>query len=535
VVPSDTSHDVAIVGFGPVGQTLAALLGRSGFDVGVYERFPSLYNRPRAVRFDHEAMRTWQDLGLVEELERDILPVQDYEWFGADGEPLLKFSIPRGPSGWPHSYVFYQPYLEAALDGLVRSFSNVDIEQGWTMTGLTQHADEVELELHRTAPVAADSTAAPGVTSESRTVCARYVIGADGANSAVRRAAGIPFEDLGFSERWISVDVRPFDMSAIPPLETSRMYCDPRRPHVNCPNGRTHRRWEWMLLDGETADDFRDPTRVWSLLSQWLSPDQAELVRYAVYEFQCGVTETMRSGRCLLAGDAAHLMPPHMGEGLCTGLRDTRNLWWKLDRVLRGAAGDGLLDTYTRERLPHSLAIVKMSEQMGRVSCELDPERAAERDAQMRAAGGIEQWPFPVYEEGLIHSHAGSPTPLAGQLSVQGTVAIGDEAGRFDDVVGRGFTLVSVAGDPDSHLTSAQIAFLDELGAHRVALGGEGPGGARDVDGELTQWLTAAGVVAVLIRPDFYVFGSAREPEAVGAVIDDLRDQLAGMRQLELH
>ena len=519
-------HDVVLVGYGPVGQTLAAHLGRSGLDVCVFERFPALYNRPRAIRMDHEAMRIWQDLGIVHDLEDDILPIEDYEWFGADGQPLLSFSIPRGPSGWAHSYVFYQPYLEAALDRLVRSQPTVTLRQGWTVTGITQLDGHVEVRSQRTSLFEGpDGT--PGVTDETHTVFARYVVGVDGANSSARDATGIAFDDLGFSERWVSVDVRPYDMSALPVLETSRMYCDPARPHVNCPNGRTHRRWEWMLLDGEDASDFRQPEQIWQLLSQWVTPAQAELVRWAVYEFHCGVVETMRRGNVFLAGDAAHLMPPHMGEGLCTGLRDARNLAWKLEHVLKGKAPDTLLETYSAERLAHSLALVRLSEQMGKISCELDPVRAAARDAEIRARGDLGSWPFPALEDGLLHRPAGGPTPLSGQLSVQGRISQHGRTGRYDDIAGPGFSLISLHGDPDVLLSSEQLAFLDGLGAQRICLAGNGQASARDADGELTGWLQAAGVAAVIVRPDFYVFGSAPSPSDVGTLVDDLRTHMA--------
>ena len=522
-------HDVVIVGYGPVGQALAGHLGHDGLDVCVFERFPALYNRPRAVRMDHEAMRMWQNLGIVEELADDLFPVDEYEWFGADGEPLLRFTIPRGPSGWAHSYTFYQPYFEATLDRFVRAHPNVEVHQGWTMTGLRQHDEFVEVELFRTATVQDASIKATTITAERRTARARYLVGADGAKSTVRKALGISFQDLGFSERWVSVDLKPYDMNALPPLTTSRMYCDPKRPHVNCPNGKTHRRWEWMLLDGESPAGFRDDHSIWKLLSDWITCDQAELVRWAVYEFHCGVAETMRAGRCFLAGDAAHLMPPHMGEGLCTGFRDVANLAWKLALELRDQVADSLLQTYTLERLPHSLALVRRSEQMGKISCELDPARAAARDNEIRAQGGLGAWPFPALEDGLLHKVSGILTPLAGQLSVQGTIALGGRSGRLDDIVGHGFTLVSLDGDPDRVLSEEQLEYLDRLRTHYVWLGGEGPRAASDVDGELTAWLRTAGAAAVLIRPDFYVFGSARTPVELPGLVDDLSRQLGAV------
>ena len=205
--------DVAIVGYGPVGQTLAALLGQAGVRVGVFERHDEPYGLPRAIRFDHEAMRIWQRVGIVDALEADILPIDRYEWLGADGEPIVTFRSPPTPSGWAYSYVFYQPLLEAALDRAVRSQPTVELHRGLTAERLEQSADHVELGLRRSRdPSAGESTA--------RT---RWVVGADGASSFVREALGITLEDLGFRERWLVLDLRPHDAGLLepPPLRAS--------------------------------------------------------------------------------------------------------------------------------------------------------------------------------------------------------------------------------------------------------------------------------------------------------------------------
>ena len=124
-------YDVAIVGYGPVGQTVAALLGGAGHRVGVFERFGSLYALPRAIHFDHEIMRVWQALGIVEEIGDDLLPIREYRWFGADGEPIMTMRAETPtPSGWEPNYLFFQPYLERALDRAAQSSASV--ERGWS-------------------------------------------------------------------------------------------------------------------------------------------------------------------------------------------------------------------------------------------------------------------------------------------------------------------------------------------------------------------------------------------------------------------
>ena len=270
-----------------------------------------------------------------------------------------------------------------------------------------------------------------------------------------------------------------------------------------------------MLLPGETPADFDDPSRVWELLDGHMRPDQGEIVRYAVYTFRSLVADTMRAGRVLLAGDAAHLMPPFMGEGMCSGIRDAANLAWKLDRVLTGRSGDALLDTYTTERAPQNLAAIAMSVEMGKVSCVLDPAAAAGRDAALRTGAVPPPPPLPRLGPG---AHLGTgDAGLAGGLAVQGSVRIGAREGRIDDVVGAGFTLVV-----DGSLPDADRATASELGVATVELGA----GATDLDGALTAWLRGSGVAAAISRPDGYVFGTVDSIDGITGLLEALSTRL---------
>ena len=176
------------------------------------------------------------------------------------------------------------------------------------------------------------------LTGERRTVHARWIVGADGANSFVREATGVTRRDLGFQERWLVVDAEPHDMNALADLPIACQWCDPARPTTHVQSGPRHRRWEFMLLPDEQAADFEDPARVWSLLEPWYTPQDGPLTRSTVYEFRSMLADQMRVGHVLLVGDAAHLTPPFLGQGLCSGLRDAANVAWKLDLVLRGVA-----------------------------------------------------------------------------------------------------------------------------------------------------------------------------------------------------
>ena len=371
----------------------------------------------------------------------------------------------------------------------------------------------------------ADGGLAP--TDETRTVRAAWVIGADGANSFVREAIGITRRDLGFRERWLVVDAEPGDMAALAHLPIACQWCDPVRPTTHVQSGPRHRRWEFMLLKDEEPSEFEDPGRVWSLLEPWYRPQDGRLTRSTVYEFRSMLADRMREGRVLLAGDAAHLTPPFLGQGLCSGLRDAANVAWKLDLVLRGLASERLLDTVDGERQPQNEAIIGLAVELGKVLCQLDPQAAAERDAMLRQAPPLPPLELAPLTDGVIRRNAGADSdPLAGTLSVQGDVARADREGRFDDVVGSGFQLIVADGDPRERLSAEHRALIATLRMSVASLDPDAPDGVRDLDGRLTSWLSEHHAHGVLVRPDFYTFASIRSSDELPALLDDLRSQL---------
>lgn len=523
VVPA---YDVLQIGFGPVGQALAALMGRRGHRVAVFERWPGAYPLPRAGHLDHEVMRILQSIGVAGAVEERAIPIADYEWFSADGTLLLHldWNAPT-PSGWRSDYLFYQPYLEDALGRAVREqHPAVEVFTGWEAVGLEQDADGVEVALREVAR--------PNGARRTRTVRARYVIGADGANSFVRRACGIDREDLGFEEDWLVVDVRPHDPELAIDMPEAGQICDPSRP-VSLFRwlGRRHCRWEFMLLPGETRAQMEREETAWRLLGRWgLSPANAQVVRRAVYTFQSLLAETWRDHRTLLVGDAAHVMPPFMGQGACSGMRDAANLAWKLDLVLRGVAGPDLLDSYTAERRPHVRAVTQMSIDLGAIVCVHDAEAAAARDAALLSGSAPPPPPFPHLDCGLLQADRDdAPLGPAGTLGVQGRVRRGGRVGLLDDLVGTGWQLLSRRREAFEALSQEQRAMLDGLGTHLVHITRAELGTrnfALDLDATYERWFTSLGVDAVLVRPDFYVFGTAATAADVPGLVEPLRARL---------
>ena len=229
-------------------------------------------------------------------------------------------------------------------------------------------------------PSSRTRTASSSATPPAATVRARYAVGCDGANSTVRDRIGVVPHDLGFFYDWLIVDVVLDEPRVFDPLNVQ--ICDPGRPTTAVSGGPGRRRWEFMRLPHETREELNDEARAWELLAPWdVHPGNARLERHAVYTFNARYVEQWRVGRVLLAGDAAHQMPPFAGQGLCAGVRDAANLAWKLDLVLDGRAPDALLDTYGQERLPSARQAIEFSMELGKVICVPDPDEAAARDA----------------------------------------------------------------------------------------------------------------------------------------------------------
>jgi 2-polyprenyl-6-methoxyphenol hydroxylase-like FAD-dependent oxidoreductase len=505
--------DVAIVGYGPVGQALAISLAQRGHGVVVVERNDALFPLPRAVGFDHETARILQSLGVADAMQRFTAVAERYEWRTADGRVLKAFSgLDRmGVSGWPEKLTFCQPELERALDRRLRSCGTaVEILQGWEVVGAEDRGEYVRLTAQPVAAASSESCA----PAARREIHARFVVGCDGAGSFIRRAIGAHYEEIGFSADWLVIDIVPRD----PADWTADLIqiCDPARPTTLVASGPGRRRLEFMLLPGETKADVNRPEVIWNLLrARGWTPDNAVLERHAVYTFGAGIANRWRVGRMLLAGDAAHLTPPFAGQGLCAGLRDVASLAWRLHEVLAGHAHDSLLDTYPAERLPHVRVFTEFSVMLGGVICVLDPAAAAGRDAYMLGPGAAAEDRYP--DPPLSHSsllRAGDPQ--AGRLSMQGRVAVNGSEGRFDDLLGVGFLLLGLDHDPAAALTPEQRVFSSRLKVRSVAIGV--PGGVDDVEGSYRGWFAALGARAVLVRPDFYVFG-AGEASALVAVL----------------
>lgn len=524
--------DVAVVGMGPVGKMTALLAARAGHRVLVCDRKGATYALPRAVAHDAEIARLWQSAGLPPDaMPEAVEPYDDlYVWVNRDDETLTEVDW-RGldPSGWNNTYFYHQPSLEARLDGRLEAMTNVSVRRPVAATITGQDEDRVDLVLEPTRSDGADEEGPAGTARPSR-VRARYVIGADGAASPTREAIGAAWTDLGFYYDWLVIDVVPGDGVEVTHL--AKQVCDPVRPTTVVPGGPGRRRWEFMLLDGDDPSEMTRPERIWELLAPFgLTAENSEVERGVVYTFQSGWATPWQDRRVFIVGDAAHQMPPFAGQGMAAGLRDALNLSWKIDAVLRGAAAPSLLETYTDERTVHVSDFIDFSMSLGRIICITDPAEAAARDEKMITAIREGQQPAPPPVPHLGPGLHRGPDAGGGVLSRQGriTTAGHGEAVRYDDVFGPGALILADAALAE-RLSAEQRAVLAGVGVRTTTFdtsapeggdgttGSDGPARFTDADGTYAAWLAEMGACAVLVRPDFYVYGTAAD----AASLEDL-------------
>jgi 3-(3-hydroxy-phenyl)propionate hydroxylase len=499
--PRPDPVDVLVVGFGPVGAVLAGLLGRRGLKVLVLERDYQVFPLPRAAHVDHTGLRTWQELDLLDRLLPAMQPNLGLDFLTAGGELLARIPGDQSSSsGLPSSMYFFQPALDSAVRAAVTALPSVTVQLGTEVTGLTSAEDHVEV-------------TAVGPDGEPREVTAKWVVACDGAASRVRDQIGFEVEDLHFEEPWLVVDLVLDGERAEP--GRAICLCDPRRPTYSIPMPARRHRFEFRLMDGDDPATMFSPGRISELVAAWFPGRPFELERTAIYTFHGLVARNWRHQRVFLAGDAAHQMPPFLGQGMCSGLRDAANLAWKLDLVLRGGAPDELLNTYAEERRAHVRSVAESAVRIGRLICTIDTNEAAERDRQMltdsRPPSQRIAFTLPALRAGsLIHENGGD-------LFVQPS----GPDGRLDDVIGSRF---AVLARTPALIGQALIGpgpadwWRDRMGAFTAAVGQLAPVHAKGV----LAWLDSHDSDVVVVRPDRYVLWA-------GPDLDDLTPKIGGL------
>jgi 3-(3-hydroxy-phenyl)propionate hydroxylase len=511
-VSPEPDCDVLICGLGPVGQLLALLLGRAGVSVRAIDQASEPFDLPRAAVVDDEVLRIFQGAGVDREILANSQVQEQVSFVTAAGRPRTLLRPVGGSQGQPPMVSIHQPSLERTLIAALAEQGSVRTEWGRRLVRFEQDG----------AGVSALIDSPDGGAEE--TVRARWLVGCDGGGSRVRQLLGIEFGGSTFRQRWLVVDVlvdRPLAKVPHP-----HFFGDWRRPIVSLPMSPGRHRWEWMLFPGEDPEPFLDPDSLRERIAPWLSGERASVERAVVYTFHARTAARWRQGRALLAGDAAHLMPPFAGQGFSSGARDAANLSWKLAAVLEGAP-EGLIDSYEQERRDHVEAMRRLAVTLGGFVQTTNRRVARLRDALLTALdrSGIARWaeekvkPLPAYGAGAF---AEDPARNVFRRGVgaqfpQPLVAVAGEEMPLDRAIGTGWRALTV--DPDA---------VGRLGAEGLPVQLIGRD-LLDLEGGIGAWLTRFGASWVVLRPDRFVFALGSGHPEIDHALAELHRQL-GLR-----
>ena len=347
-------YDVAIVGFGPTGGTLANLLALQGFSILIIEKEKSFYPLPRAVHFDDEIMRVFQTIGITDKFLKHTIINKGTKFVNSKNKVVLDWPRPRSitENGWYPSYRFHQPDLERKLRRRLKEFKKVSVMQNTKVNSLKEEKNSVKIYIENIN------------NNKISEIRAKYIIGCDGARSTIRKQIKAKFQNLGFTQKWAVVDlILKKNKKELP--DRTIQYSNSKRPATYCRNVGKRRRWEFAINNNESEKKVLSNSYIWNFLKPWLKPSEALMERKTIYTFQSAISKKWKKGRVFLAGDAAHLMPPFMGQGMCAGVRDASNLAWKIAYCLKNNHSEKLLNTYQSERYSNVIEYIKTTVKMG--------------------------------------------------------------------------------------------------------------------------------------------------------------------------
>ena len=513
-LPNETS--VLIVGAGPAGLTLANLLGSEGVATLLVERNEGCVPEPRAVALDGESLRTLQAVGLADIVTEKIKQGFVADYINGEDVQLFTTDATARPYGYCLQNSFDQPTLERQLLAGLARFSCVTVAYDTELATFEQDSGGVTVALR-----AADGS--------EHSLHASFMVGCDGGRSSVRQGLGIAMMGERLPQKWLVIDTVDSHLGEEP---ACRFYCDPRRPAMTITRPGSERRWEWMLVDNESDEEMLADERISELLADHTDPAKVQVYRKCVYSFSAVVAEQFSAGRIFLAGDAAHMTPPFAGQGLNAGIRDVRNLSWKLARVVAGTLPLQLLDTYDLERREAARAVVDMAVSLGDQIQPTDPIAAAERDAffaelnaDPAAAASFSADVVAPLSDVRLPAGWFASDGTGGRMLPQPEITQENRTVLLDDVLGTGFTVL-VRGDGELPATLLSHPLWQALAPASHHLGDQ-PGALPA--SALAGFIDSTNAGITLLRPDRFVLADIGLEQDATAVLDSLQLMLCSL------
>ena len=491
--------DIAICGYGPVGSTFAGLMGKLGHKVLVIERNIGPSPTARAINTDGEQLRTFDRLGIAEKVVENSTEVHCVHFGDANLNPIQTIEQPVGVSamGWPNQVLFYQPELEEFIRSSVESENNILIKEGTELLSIDDTAEGVYLKCKN--------------SDGDLTFFSKYLIGCDGASSFVRRELDIDLEDFEYNQEWLVCDAHLTKEVNIPKKEAMQV-CDPKRPGTYVPGRRGHLRFEFKKMPGEDTNELEKDENVWKLLKPWINENNAKLERAQVYAFHACIAETWRKGNVLIAGDAAHQMPPFMGAGMGTGIRDITNISWKLDLLLKNKAKEEILDTYQKERHSHAKWTIAQTVTIGQV---IEGFCAAAEGKEYEPKGPSYDVNFPHIPHGIY----GDPADMITGVPIpQPIISLNNKQEMLDRVISSNFAILTNESNLDLSERAKTIVELLDIKTLTID---------SNDDSEQRLKTIFEKYIAVLVRPDKYTYGGVNDISSLSNMIESLESEFS--------
>jgi 3-(3-hydroxy-phenyl)propionate hydroxylase len=499
---------VVVVGAGPTGLTTANLLAKYGIGVIVLDRAPAPLDLPRAIVLDDEGARTLQAFGLQYVSAAKGRPATGARYYDEEGQCFAETGTGIESYGFPKRCFIFQPELEKALRDRLDEQAPGALHFGAEVTAIENLGDHAMVQVT--------------TTNGAHRITADWVLACDGGRSPSRERLGISMVGKTYGEDWIVIDTQD-DPDQDP---FSKFYCSRERPQLSVPAPHGGRRFEFMMLPGETPEKVLEAGFVAELLRPYRGTVvEGDILRKTVYTFHARIANSFRKGRVLLLGDAAHLTPPFAGQGMNAGLRDAHNVAWKVASVVSGGASSDLLDTYFDERRDPAWDMIQLAVAMGEIVMPLDPAALEFRRLLLKALE-----PFPKVRDYLIQmrfkprpryqrgAFVGLDAPefeadLTGEMIPQPWVETVEGRCRLDELLGPGFALIvqDDAGATEvARLGATRFAGLP-LQSIRLDFGGDRrfeEGAVRPSDAAIARPLRTHRDRVLLIRPDRYCAAS---------------------------